>query len=177
MMMEAIEALCAETHNYHDEDRVIGDYTIENGIISLPFLVDGQFFRIVGSKFNDGVYIYSKEFLVRALATWEDVLNNYENWGEYAKNKWGDTMETELIDEEFHGGIWPMRMPRAFMILAKEIQEYNESSMAKPSPYVSESFGGYSYNVGIGASGSADNSWQKVFYSKLKRWRKTVNVC
>ena len=36
-------------------------YTIEDGGITLPFLVNGQYFRIVGSLFNDGVYQYPAE--------------------------------------------------------------------------------------------------------------------
>lgn len=35
-----------------------GTYTVEEGGISLPFLQDGQYFRIVGSVFNDGVHKY-----------------------------------------------------------------------------------------------------------------------
>ena len=35
-----------------------GTYTIENGSITLPFLKDGQHFRVVGSVLNDGVYQY-----------------------------------------------------------------------------------------------------------------------
>ncbi len=35
-----------------------GKYTIENGSVELPFLMDGQYFRIVGSILNDGVYQY-----------------------------------------------------------------------------------------------------------------------
>src|SRR5699024_9933803 len=34
-------------------------YTIEDGGITLPFLQNGQYFRIVGSLFNDGVYQYA----------------------------------------------------------------------------------------------------------------------
>lgn len=33
-------------------------FTIEGGGIELPILVSGQYFRIVGSLFNDGVYQY-----------------------------------------------------------------------------------------------------------------------
>lgn len=36
----------------------IGDYSIHDGNIALPFLLDGQYFRIIGSLFNDGVYQY-----------------------------------------------------------------------------------------------------------------------
>lgn len=41
-----------------DEDIHTGDYVIENGSIDLPFLLDGQYFRIVGSRLNDGVWRY-----------------------------------------------------------------------------------------------------------------------
>ena len=35
-----------------------GTYTIEDGGITLPFLVNGQYFRICGSVFNDGLHQY-----------------------------------------------------------------------------------------------------------------------
>ena len=35
-----------------------GTFTVEEGGIALPFLQDGQYFRIAGSVFNDGVYQY-----------------------------------------------------------------------------------------------------------------------
>lgn len=55
-----IERICAFIHNFFtaDEDKHAGIYTIENGSIELPFLVVGQYFRIIGSALNDGVYLY-----------------------------------------------------------------------------------------------------------------------
>ena len=38
-------------------------YTIKDGSIELPFLQSGQYFRIVGSVLNDGVYSYPAENL------------------------------------------------------------------------------------------------------------------
>ena len=35
-----------------------GTFTIKDGGITLPFLAEGQYFRIVGSVFNDGLYQY-----------------------------------------------------------------------------------------------------------------------
>ena len=35
-----------------------GRYTVQGGGITLPFLQNGQYFRICGSVFNDGVYQY-----------------------------------------------------------------------------------------------------------------------
>lgn len=54
--------LCAELKNYflRDQSKDIhsGEFTISDGSIDLPFLLDGQYFRIVGSVLNDGVYKY-----------------------------------------------------------------------------------------------------------------------
>lgn len=52
--------VCEELHNFFTNrcDIHIAEYTIEDGTLSLPFLQNGQFFRIVGSVFNDGVYKY-----------------------------------------------------------------------------------------------------------------------
>ena len=35
-----------------------GTFTIKDGGITLPFLADGQYFRICGSVFNDGLHLY-----------------------------------------------------------------------------------------------------------------------
>lgn len=61
-----LEDYCANLKNYFiadfDKDIHVGIYTIKNGVIDIDnFIVDNQYFRIVGSKFNDGVYNYSKE--------------------------------------------------------------------------------------------------------------------
>lgn len=41
-----------------------GVFTVENGGIVLPFLVDGQYFRIIGSIHNDGLYQYPTSDLI-----------------------------------------------------------------------------------------------------------------
>lgn len=35
-----------------------GTFTVENGSIALPFVKEGQYFRVVGSVFNDGLHKY-----------------------------------------------------------------------------------------------------------------------
>lgn len=50
--------LCGDLRNWFETDRIGGEYTVENGSIALPFLQEGQFFRVVGSVFNDGVHQY-----------------------------------------------------------------------------------------------------------------------
>lgn len=41
-----------------------GEYSIKDGGITLPFLADGQYFRICGSVFNDGLHLYPPDDLV-----------------------------------------------------------------------------------------------------------------
>lgn len=67
-----VSELCAELHNYFLRDYTRpeqymheGSYVIANGEMQdLPFLKDGQYYRIIGSTFNDGVYCYGKESLI-----------------------------------------------------------------------------------------------------------------
>ena len=140
-----LDELCAEIRNYFvqsENDKHAGTYTINGGTFSPPidFLKAGQYFRVVGSAFNDGVY----------------------------KNDGCGV----LTDEEFDGSIWAMSVPPAVVALADRIKEYKDSDAAKPSPFVSESFGGYSYSKGQNAAGAANNSWQAVFADELRKWRR-----
>lgn len=52
--------ICAELRNYfcRSADKHFGKFTIEGGVFAPPldFLKAGQYYRIVGSVFNDGVY-------------------------------------------------------------------------------------------------------------------------
>ena len=53
--------ICAEIRNYFEvpNGRHFGTFTISGGSIApLDFLQEGQYFRIIGSVFNDGVYQY-----------------------------------------------------------------------------------------------------------------------
>lgn len=53
-----ITDFCAEVHNWFDYKRSFGVYTIKNGELVVDDMLNGQFFRIIGSVFNDGVYKY-----------------------------------------------------------------------------------------------------------------------
>ena len=49
--------LCAEIRNYFETEKRFGTFTISDGSLSPSnFLQNGQYFRIVGSVFNDGVH-------------------------------------------------------------------------------------------------------------------------
>ena len=131
--------LCAELRNYFETKKRFGTFTISGGSISpSDFLQDGQYFRIVGSVFNDGVYRYPAH---------------------------------DLVDEVFNGAVWAMAVPPAVVELAAEIEEYNKSDVGKPSPYISENFGGYGYTKATGSNGKV-LTWKSVFADALNRYRK-----
>lgn len=171
-MLITIDTVCGGLHNYFEDKRVIGDYTIENGVISLPFLVDGQMFAIRGSKLNDGVYIYTANGAIGSI-TYAEISAEYPDWQAILEKEWQDFHEHALRDETFHGGIWTMNPPRAFLRLCDKIKTYNESEAAQPSPYTSENISGfYSYT----RASIEDSAWQKVFGSELNRYRKAANI-
>lgn len=140
-----LNEICAEIRNYFckAEDRIIGDWSIVDGrIVPSVDLADGQYYRIIGSVFNDGVH----------------------------------KSDEVLADEaEFHGAIWKMRVPQDVIQLADDIEVWktkNADTIA--SPYVSESFGGYSYSKGSGSDGTIGVSWknQSEFASRLRPYRR-----
>lgn len=141
--------LCQEINNWFDVERHFGTFTISGGkLVDADFLQDEQYYRIIGSVYNDGVYQFSTL----------------------------DTEDASLKDEQFNGAIWAMAVPPSVIALASEIADwqtkYGDQTV---SPYTSESFGGYSYSKaqGGGSAGeSAVASWQGAFANRLKQWRK-----
>ena len=87
-----------------------GTYTIEDGGITLPFLANGQYFRICGSVFNDGLHQYPSGDLrnetfdgsVWALAIPRTVIElaaEIESW----ETKNGDASRSPFASESFGG--------------------------------------------------------------------------
>ena len=60
-----LDDYCADLKNYFiadfGHDIHLGEYTISDNTINVDFLEENQYFRIVGSKFNDGVYKLDNE--------------------------------------------------------------------------------------------------------------------
>ena len=93
--------------------------------------------------------------------------------------------EDELADEgTFNGAVWKMRVPQAVIELSEEIEAWQKENgslqSANMSPYVSESFGGYSYSKGSSTYSSGDNkgsvTWQSMFAKRLNPYRKIRTV-
>lgn len=55
-----LEELLAEIHNWFECDYLAGELTVVDGELSLPhsFVKPDQYYRIVGSVFNDGLHRY-----------------------------------------------------------------------------------------------------------------------
>ena len=87
-----------------------GTFTIKDGGITLPFLADGQYFRICGSVFNDGLHQYPAGDLktetfdgtVWSLAVPQAVIElaaEIESW----ETKNGDAARSPFAAESFGG--------------------------------------------------------------------------
>lgn len=148
-----ITDICLYCKNFflkdHEGSIYAGTYTIESGVIApLDFLKVGQYFYIHGSVLNDAVYQYTGEPI------------------------------PELTDETFNGSIWAMSVPRAFLKLCKEIDDWRKKfedvGSNNMSPFSSESVTGvYSYTKsGTSENGGSMTTWQTAFKSKLNKWRK-----
>lgn len=57
-MERALTAVCDYLNNYFESDIHSGQFAVADNRLDCPFLLDGQYFRITGSVFNDGVYMY-----------------------------------------------------------------------------------------------------------------------
>lgn len=58
-----IENVLAYLRNFFVVKSAASEWEIKGGAIDVPFLIDGQYFRIMGSVLNDGVYRYPAEGL------------------------------------------------------------------------------------------------------------------
>lgn len=151
--MNMLDDVCAHLHNWFDRDmpKYYGSITISGGAL-IGFddkLQNGQYFRIVGSVFNDGVYNYPATDLTD---------ETFENGA-----VWAMAIPKGLL--EIVGDIvaWQAK--------------YGSVDSAAMSPFNSESFGGYSYSKSTGGSSdgsitSNSNAWQSVFAARLARYRK-----
>ena len=143
--------ICAEIRNYFtwEKDKHFGDWTIVDGQITPLFDIPTDYIRIVGSHLNDGVH--------------KRGVNGFN-----------------LVDEaEFHGAVWVMSPPQAFLDLAAEIADWQTKNggvdSQAMSPYNSESFGGYSYSKSGSSSngGGADGAdWANAYATRLNAYRR-----
>lgn len=146
-----LAAVLGRLHNWFDRDADGRFLHVESGELSVEggslvgaenWLQDGQFFRILGSVFNDGLHRHpacdlkdeSFEGCAYALAVPTEVVDLAQRIGEWeAKN--GDAARGPYQSESFGG--------------------YS-----------------YSLKDGGGGSSPASGGWERAFAPELRRWRK-----
>lgn len=139
-----LEQILDYIHNYFERDIVDGLFTISDGSVVLDFLQDGQYFRICGSVFNDGVHKYPANDLtdetftgqIWAMAVPPAVIALADEITAWI-DKYGDAMNSPYQSESFGG--------------------YSYSK-------------GSGQNSSNNSSNPAD--WRVVFGSRLNHWRK-----
>lgn len=150
MTAQTLEMVCAHIHNYFEVDSISntrlitqGTFTIANGTIELPFLVPGQYFRIFGSKLNDGVHLYPDTEMIDETFTgaiWEmrppqsflQLCDEIEGW----LTTYGDAMRNPYQSEEMIG-----------------VYRYTKMTSGK-------------------VSGEFIATWQNAYRAQLNEWRK-----
>ncbi len=147
-----LEQILTELHNWFRvrdgaEGVHPGKYTIQDGRIALPFLRDGQYFRIMGSVFNDGLHRYGPDMAALEDETFDGTI-------------WAMAVPGAVVELAGEIEAW---------------QEKYGAVM--DSPYTSESFGGYAYTKASGAGDSTGSGgWQAAFRARLDPYRKLREI-
>ena len=146
--------ICAYLKNYFDRNQAKfhGSFEIKNGTIESyndgdMGLMEGQYFRIIGSVFCDGVWEYGK--------------NDLPHDEVFTGSVWAMAVPKDVVDLASDIDAW--------------IQKYGKVDSSNMSPFNSESFAGYSYSKAHGAStdgGTTSQGWQNAFASRLMRYKK-----
>lgn len=136
--------LCKELNNWFAKEKQFGKFTIAGGSLNVSGAQEGQYIRIIGSVFNDGVYEYPTKNLkdetfegsIWLLAIPTEVLKlneEIEAW----KEKYSEVMDSPYQSESFGG------------------YSYTKASTS-----------------GSGAVGQSGITWQSTFADRLSHWRK-----
>jgi hypothetical protein len=105
----------------------------------------GQYYRIIGSTFNDGVFKHGSESLIDET---------------FDGSVWLMAVPPDFVSLATEISMWQ--------------EKYGTAESENMSPYASESFGGYSRTKASGGSSSKSSvpTWQGVFADRLGRYKK-----
>lgn len=142
-----LEQVLTHLHNWFQVGIYPGTYTIQDGGIALPFLRDGQYFRICGSIFNDGLHRYGPEMELLQDETFDGAV-------------WSLAVPKAVVELAGEIAAWQ--------------EKYGA---VVDSPYTSESFAGYSYSKASGAGDSTGSGgWRAAFRARLNPYRKLRDI-
>lgn len=137
--------ICAHIHNYFagEADVRRGVFVIEGGGIDLSgFVAEGQYFRIVGSAMNDGVYCYPAEDLKDER---------------FSGEVWAMRVPAGLRALAAEIALW---------------QEKHGEAMAAPYQSESFGGYSYTRAAGLDRGGAGGSGWMNVFRARLNQWRR-----
>ena len=145
--------ICQYLKNWFDrnQSKFYGKFRIEDGVLESyndgdMGMIEGQYFRIIGSLLNDGVYQYPTQELQDE--TFEGAV-------------WFMAIPPAVVALSEDINSWQTK--------------YGGADSTAQSPFQSESFGGYSYSKGGNVSTNGGNGgWQSAFASRLNPWRKVI---
>lgn len=128
-----LEQILMEIHNWFrvkdSADGIHpGTYTIENGRLALPFLRDGQHFRIMGSVFNDGLHCYDPYMRMLTDETFDGTI-------------WALAIPKTVVDAAVEAEEWMIK-----------------NGAVVGGVYSSESFGGYTYTKDTASADSVSKT-------------------
>lgn len=146
-----LSEVCEYLRNWFDKNqpKTFGEIVIENGSLSTDCkLKQNQYFRIIGSTFNDGVY----------------------------KNDSNLTLTDEVFKGAVWAMSIPPDFISLVTEISAYQAKYGDINSTAMSPFNSESFGGYSYSKSSGGnvdtSRNKSGTWQGAFGARLSIWRK-----
>ena len=138
-----LEDVLGYLRNWFCVERVVGTFVIDKGRIAFP----------------EGATVPDNQQYIRVFGS---VFNDGLHMA----------ADDTFTDETFEGTVWLLAVPTPVVQIAQEVEAYQASvAEAGKSPYKSESFDGYSYQLRTDANGCI-TSWQEVFRNRLARWRK-----
>lgn len=148
--------ICQYLRNWFTRAKYFGEFEIVDGELQGRFdngaefsainLLDGQYYRIIGSVLNDGVHRHPADDLKDEV---------------FSGAVWSMAVPPAVLEIAEQIGEWQ--------------NTYGKTDGQMLSPYSSESFGGYSYTKASGSSASDSAggvTWASVFGARLAPWRK-----
>lgn len=140
-----ISELCTELNNWFEREVYSGTFEIRDGVLDVDFLLNDQYYRVVGSVFNDGVHT----FLVDELT--DETFN-----GEI----WAMAVPPDVISLASAINDW---------------KEKNAAAINSPYSSESFSGYAYTLTGQSDNTSSATSTgatWQAKFRTQLNKWRK-----
>lgn len=142
-MEKTLTEVCEYLNNYFWRTKRDVKLTITGGTFTADFLQNGQYFRIVGSVFNDGVHKYPATDLVDE--TFEGSI-------------WSMAVPKTVIDLTSDIKSWQ--------------DKYGEESMSPYTSESFGNYSRSKGAISSGSDSGNPNSWQAVFASKLSPYRR-----